>query len=153
MYLEGDSMELFTALKNKKNIYEFKIIPLKSINGIEFGISRKDIWKQFGKPKMSFKKTNLSELETDNYEKFYIYYDENYNFEAIEIFDGIDIYYNNYKLPRKYSEILDYFKNLFNDIEDDNNGFISKNGSIGVYVENDSDRVDSILFGIKDYYN
>ena len=142
-------MKIFN-LKSKRNIYT--IIPFKSVNRIEFGINRNEIFKKLGKPKKSFKKTSFAKTETDMYNNFHIYYDENYNFAAIEIFDYTDIYYNNDKLPKSYSELLEYFKTKYDDIEEDSNGFISKNGSIGVYIENDDDIIDAILFGKKDYY-
>ena len=75
-------------------------------------------------------------------------------FEAKELFDldELDLYYNNKKLSDKYFEILDYFKTIFDDIEEDEAGFISKKGSVGVYIENDDDIADAILFGKKEYY-
>ena len=143
-------MGLFDKLR-KSNIV--KIIPLKSVNGIEFGLSREQIRKQFGKPKNTFKKTNFSKVDTDDYGKFHIYYDDNYNFEYIEIFNEIDIYFENNKLSKKYSELLQYFKNIYGDIEEDESGFTSKEGSLSVYKENDDDIIDAIGFGKKGYYN
>ena len=112
--------------KSSKVINEMKIIPLKSVNGIEFGISKEQVRKQLGKPQKTFKKTNFSKVDTDDYGKFHIYYDDNYNFKYIEIFNEIDIYFENNKLPKKYSELLKYFKNIYSDIEEDKSGFISK---------------------------
>ena len=128
------------------------VIPLKSFNGIEYGTSRENVWKKLGKPNSSFKKTNISKVETDDYEIFYIYYDDNYNFEAVEIFNEAIINYNDDILSNKYSEVLNYFEKNYNDIEEDECGFISFDGSIGVYYENDDDLVDSILFGKENYY-
>ena len=129
------------------------IISLKNVNDVDFGSNRSIVWNMFGKPNDSFKKTSISKTETDDYGNFHVYYDDNYNFEAIEIFKGIDIYYNNYKLSNKYSEVLEYFKSIFNDIEEDEYGFTTKSGSIGVYIENDEDLIDSILFGKENYYD
>ena len=132
---------------------EICIIPLISFNGIEYGTSRKQLWEIFGKPKGSFKKTSSSIVETDDYEYFHIYYDENYNFEAVEIFKDVNINYNGKILPKQYSSVLNYFKELFDDIEEDECGFISNKGSIGVYYENENDIVDAILFGKEKYYD
>ena len=151
---------MFKSVKtNKEN--NVKIISLKSFNEIEFGINRKEVLKKLGNPKRSFRKSSFSKTDIDDYGKYHIYYDENYNFEYIEIFYNkytfeqygeFDIYYDNIKLAKKYSDILKYFKTMYDDIEEDGNGFISKKGSIGVYIENDKDEIDSIGFGIKGYY-
>ena len=138
-------------MKNENN-NTFIVLPFFSVNGIEFGTSRDDIWKRLGKPNKSFKKA-LSSIETDIYEGYHIHYDDNYNFEAIEIFEYRDIYYNNEILPKSYSKILEYFKNIYDDIENLGDGFISLKGSIGIYIENDDDKIDGILFAKKDYYS
>ena len=147
-------MGLFDVFKKEPNKKENKIIivPLKSFNEIEFGTSRKELWKRIGKPKKSFKKNPTSVVETDVYENYYIYYDVNYTFEAIEIFEQLDIYYNGDKLSQRYSELLEYFKKQYDDVEEDRNGFVSHKGSIGVYIENDDDKIDSILFAKRNYY-
>lgn len=153
-YRENIVRYLGTNNEKWTNTKEIKVMPLNNVNNIKYGINRNELWNKVGKPLKSFRKTNLSKVDTDDYKNFHVYYDSNYNFEAIEIFgDDIDIYFNNVKLPKKYSEILNYFKNIYDDIEEDENGFVSKKGSIGVYVENDDDKIDSILFGCKDYYN
>lgn len=132
---------------------ELKIIPFDSVNGIQFGINRKELWDKVGKPIKSFRKTNFAKVDTDDYKYFHIFYDNDYNFEAIEIFENIDINFNGYKLSKNYSEVLDYFKGIYDDIEEDGYGFISKKGSVGAYIENDDNRIDSILFGCQGYYN
>lgn len=148
-------MGLFDVFKKKQNEKndEIIIVPLISVNGIEFGTSRDELWKKIGKPKKSFKKTSTSNTETDIYENYHIYYDNNYKFNAIEIFGKVAIYYNSEKLPQSYSQILEFLKNKYDDIEEDGNGFISREGSIGVYIENDDDNIDTILFAKKNYYN
>lgn len=146
---------------NENNSKDFNVIPLSSVNGIEFGISRNEVWNILGKPNMSYRKTQFEKVDTDDYTRFHIYYDDNYNFEYIEIFEDesqferfgdFDIYYNNNKLPKKYSKRLEYFKTLYDDIEEDGNGFISKKGSVCVYIENDDDIIDAIGFGRKDFF-
>ena len=133
---------------------EIKVIPYTSVNGVEFGIKREELWKKVGDPIDIFKKDLNDKIETDGYNNSHVFYDDNYLFEAIELFDldELDLYYNDKKLSDKYSEILDYFKTIFDDIEEDEAGFISKKGSVGVYIENDDDIADAILFGKKDYY-
>ncbi|WP_366509051.1 hypothetical protein [Ruminococcus sp.] len=113
---------------------EIKVIPYTSVNGVKFGIKREELWKKVGDPIDIFKKDLNDKIETDGYNNSHVFYDDNYLFEAIELFDldELDLYYNNKKLSDKYSEILDYFKTIFDDIEEDEAGFISKKGSVGV---------------------
>ena len=150
MYNKRKNMNMENGLKLER----IEIEPLKSFNGIEFGTSREDIWKKIGKPPCgSFRKSEYEKSDTDDYKYFHIYYDENYNFEAIDIFNDIDIYCNGNKLSKKYSEILEFFKNVYDDIIEDEDGFVSIKGSIGVYLENDEDDLDVITFANKGYYD
>jgi hypothetical protein len=48
--------------------------------------------------------------------------------------------------------VLAFFRERFDDVEEDGAGFISVKGSMGVYVENE-DEYDTILFARKDYYS
>ena len=128
---------------------DIRIIPMKSFNGIEFGISREEFHKIMGNPLKSFKKTSDSKVETDDYGYFHVYYDDNYCFEAVDVFNELDIYYNDDLLSKKYSELLGYFKNLHDEVEEDDYGFIINDCSVGVYLENDDDLVEVITFGKK----
>ena len=139
-------------LSTKKDISKIRITPFSNINELEFGVNRKEVWKKIGKPKKSFFKTPSDTVETDVYKNFHIYYDNNYNFEAIEVFNNIDIYYDNNKLPKKYSETLEYLKKRFNDIEENEYVFTTKEGSISVYKESEDDSIDAILIAKKNYY-
>jgi hypothetical protein len=132
-----------------------KIIPNTSVNGVEFGIKREELRKKVGEPIDVFKKDIHDKIYTDGYNNSHIFYDDDYCFEAVELFDldELEIYFNDKILSNKYSEILEFFKSIFDDIEEDEAGFISEKGSVGVYIENDDDEADSILFGKKNYYS
>ena len=122
--MEVIKMGLFDIFKKKHREKNDTIIviPFISVNGIEFGTSRDELWKRIGLPKKSFKKTLASVTETDVYDNYHIIYDSNYTFEAIEIFGQVKIYYNSEKLPQTYSLLLEYFRKKFNDIEEDVDG-------------------------------
>ena len=63
----------------EKKIEEIKIISFLSVNELKYGIHRNEVWEEFGKPQESFFKNADDYAETDVYECFHVYYDENYN--------------------------------------------------------------------------
>ena len=136
---------------NKK----IKVIPLCSVNGAEFGEGRDYVRAKLGSPECTFKKNIDDKVETDGYDNAHVFYNDDLCFEAVEFFylDELELYYGDERLSAKYSELLTFFKRLYNDIEEDGAGFISKAGSVGVYIDNDEDEADSILFGGKAYYS
>lgn len=131
---------------------EIRVEPFVSVNGISFGTSREDIRKALGDPEDSFIKFD-DDIETDIYGCCHICYDSDYKFEAVEVVyvDEADIYYDGVKVPETYDGVLEFFRDRFDDVEEDDAGLISVKGSLGVYVEDD-DEYDAILFARKDYY-
>ena len=121
-----------------------KVVPFVSVNGIEFGTLREKIWEALGKPEDSFVKYD-DKIKTDIFGCFHIYYDADYKFEAIEVVyvDEADIYYDGKKVPETYDEVLEFFRERYDDIGEDDAGFLSVQGSMGVYVE-DADEYDTI---------
>ena len=133
---------------------EINITPFTSFNGIPFGAPREDVWKALGRPESSFHKGD-EETETDIFGCFHIYYDAGYRFEAVEVVyvDEADIYYDGKQVPGTYDGVLNFFKGYFDDVGEDGAGFISLDGSVGVYKETtDQPEYDTILFAKKDYY-
>ena len=127
------------------------IKPMEGVNEIKFGMTRDEIHSLWGETEGFYK--GDQDILTDDYRFCHIYYDSNDLFEAIDIAaEYVDVYYENTILSSKYSDILRFFENIYDDIEEHGDGFISKKGSIGVYIENDEDIVDAILFGKKGYY-
>ena len=56
------------------------------------------------------------------------------------------------KVPETYKEVLGFFQKRFDDVEEDDAGFVSAKGSVDIYVE-DADEYDTILFAKKDHYS
>ncbi|MBE6874228.1 MAG: hypothetical protein E7493_10025 [Ruminococcus albus] len=59
-------------------------------------------------------------------------------------------------MPESYKEVPGSFQKRFDDVEEDDAGFISVKGSVGIYVEDadeDEDEYDTILFAKKDHYS
>lgn len=121
--------------------------PLKGIDGILFGIDRGEVRKYFGNNFEEFKKSKFSKNTTDDYGYCHIFYDEDNKFEAIEFFDEVTIIIDDIIVFPNRIEVI---KKVSDDFEKDEESYISKEKSIGIYAPND--RMESILLGIKGYY-
>ncbi|MBP1566616.1 MAG: hypothetical protein J6A58_12800 [Oscillospiraceae bacterium] len=124
-----------------------KAIPLSEVNGIKFGAKREEVRKVFGEAK-EFKKTSFSKTTTDDFGFCHVYYNVNDEFEAIEIFNEVDVKINDVIVfPNNDISVL---KSMFADFEDDEDGTICKSQSIGVYAPDGE--MECILFGCIGYY-
>lgn len=123
-----------------------KAIPLSEVNGVRFGMKRNEVRNIFGEAK-EFKKSKFSKTTTDDFGFCHVFYNLNDECEAIEIFDESEVQINGKTIFPKGVDIL---KSMLTDLEEDENGFISKSQSIGIYDPND--KMESILFGCAGYY-
>lgn len=123
-----------------------KAIPLSEVNGVRFGMKRNEVRNIFGEAK-EFKKSKFSKTTTDDFGFCHVFYNLNDECEAIEIFDESEVQINGKTIFPKGVDIL---KSMLTDLEEDENGFISKSQSIGIYAPND--KMESILFGCAGYY-
>lgn len=58
------------------------------------------------------------------------------------------------KCPKLIKRCWDFFQKCFDDVEEDDTGFMSVKGSVGICVEDaDEDEYDTILFAKKDHYS
>ncbi len=122
-------------------------IPLKKVNDIEFGMSREEVRKKFAVPVREFKKSRFSKRTTDDFGCCHVYYDENDQCEAIEIFDDIAIYMDHKKIfPATIKEACE----IITDLKKEDDSYISEKMSVGIYAP--GDKMESILFGCEGYY-
>jgi hypothetical protein len=121
--------------------------PLKGIDEISFGISREEVRKYFGNNFEEFKKSKFSKNTTDDYGYCHIFYDKDNKFEAIEFFDEVTIIIDDIIVFPNRIEVI---KKVSDDFEKDEESYISKEKSIGIYAPNDI--MESILLGMKGYY-
>lgn len=121
-------------------------IPLSEVKGVKFGMKRNEVRNLFGEAK-EFKKTKFSKNSSDDFGFCHVYYNVYDECEAIEIFDECEVLING-KVVFPYES--DTLRSMITDIEEDDNGFISKKLSIGVYSPNK--KMESILFGCAGYY-
>ena len=121
--------------------------PVKGIDEISFGISREEVRKYFGNNFEEFKKSKFSKNTTDDYGYCHIFYDKDNKFEAIEFFDEVTIIIDDIIVFPNRIEVI---KKVSDDFEKDEESYISKEKSIGIYAPNDI--MESILLGMKGYY-
>ena len=121
--------------------------PLKGIDEISFGISREEVRKYFGNNFEEFKKSKFSKNTTDDYGYCHIFYDKDNKIEAIEFFDEVTIIIDDIIVFPNRIEVI---KKVSDDFEKDEESYISKEKSIGIYAPNDI--MESILLGMKGYY-
>lgn len=120
--------------------------PLKEVNGIKFGMKREDVRKIIGEAK-EFKKSKLSKNTTDDFGYCHVFYNDDDECEAIEIFNNTEVLINETVVfPINISEI----KAIVKDLVEEEGSFISKSQSIGIYAPNGN--MESILFGNIGYY-
>lgn len=120
--------------------------PLKEVNGIKFGMKREDVRKIIGEAK-EFKKSKLSKNTTDDFGYCHVFYNDDDECEAIEIFNNTEVLINETVVfPINISEI----KTIIKDLVEEEGSFISKSQSIGIYAPNGN--MESILFGNIGYY-
>ena len=124
------------------------IVPNVSINGIEFGADRADVYTALGKPKKTFKKSSDSMNTTDAYSFCHVYYTSDNKLQAIEFFEGdVEIYINNVLV---FPGTIDAIKKVSPDMCGKFGSYISKESSIGVCQENGM--ITSFLVARKGYY-
>ena len=126
---------------------QYTVFPLIGFDDVKFGMSRSEVRNILGSPEKEFKKSKFSKNTTDDFGDFHTFYNADDQFEAVEFF--------------KEAEIQDNKGNIFpksiNDVEclpykfiNDGDSYINEEYSIGIFAPDNF--VESILFGIKDYY-
>lgn len=121
-------------------------IPLKKVNGVEFGMSREEVRSVLGKAK-EFRKTKFSKNTTDDFGYCHVFYDSNDKCEAIEIFNEVEVVVNDTVI---FPSSIKVAQTVFKDLIEDEGCYISAELAVGITLDND--KMESILFGTKGYY-
>jgi len=103
-----------------------------------------------------FKKNNNDLVETDAYDDFFVYYDEDGKSEAIEFNSNADLKFETITFfDRNYSNVEADFRKIDSTIEIDELGFISNKFGIGVYITNkdeEDSKIESVIIYKRGYY-
>lgn len=127
---------------------ECVMVPQKSFNGIEFGCSRDVLRKHLGSDYREIKKSPYDRNTMDFYQQFAVFYSKDDKFEAIEFYEDVEVVVAGKRL---FPATIDECKVVFPCLEFDGYGYIEKDNSIGITL-NDEDSVEAILFGKENYY-
>ncbi len=119
----------------------------KSVNGIDFGLSRKEVRKRLNREYKEFKKGLFSKSITDDYIDFHVFYDKSDRFIAIEVFSNVSVLVNDRHI---FPGGIDQAIAILPDLKKDGEGYISYKNSVGIYAPEET--IESILFGKENYY-
>lgn len=127
------------------------IEPLHKVNGVEFGTNRELVRKIFKGKYKEIKKTPISKNTMDSYKDYNLYYTEDNQLEAIEVFGKTRVIVNNKQV---FPGMVEVIISSFPQMKPADVGFIDMADSMAITVDPDDDRVvESILFGRKNYYD
>lgn len=130
---------------------KINVIPLVQVNDIRFGMSRSEVRAILGEA-CEFSKTVFDSNLTDDFGYCHVFYDDNDKCEAIEIFSDAEVYIDNKLIfPTTKEAVIKLFKDILDDLIQDEEGFISYKYSIGIYAPDED--MESILIGTKNYYD
>ena len=122
---------------------------LKKVGDIAFGMTRNEVRKVLGDA-VTFMKTPDDDSLTDDFGFCHVYYDADDKCEAVEIWDA-EVYIKNTKIyPIDIKMAEDVLSDIFEDIEADDEGFISIDYSIGITAPDEE--MEGILIGKENYY-
>ncbi len=126
---------------------QYRVIPLVGFNNVKFGMPRSEVRNILGSPVKEFKKSKFSKNTTDDFGDFHIFYNADDQFEAVEFFKEAEIQDDKGNIfPKSITDI----KCLPYKFTNDGDSYVNKEYSIGIFAPDNL--VESILFGIKDYY-
>ena len=126
---------------------KWKIVPGKSIGKIEFGMDRENCRALLGDNYEEFKKSEFSTNTTDDYGFLHVFYTEDNQVEAVEVFENTELVIDNTTVfPIQTSRIAEALPG----ISEDEWGFTDEERSIG--YETDGENATSILVGCDGYY-
>ena len=125
----------------------FDAVPTVGVNEVKFGMNREKVRSLLGAA-TEFYKFDDDINTTDDFGFCHVFYDENNECEAIEIFDEAEVYVNGLLI---FPTDFETAKKAIGDFEQDDEGLISFSKSIGIYGPDG--HMESILFAKEDYYN
>ena len=132
-------------MKNK-----ITVVPLENVGKIQLGMSRAALRQEMGPDFTEFRKSKFSKNTSDDYKYLHVFYNENNECIAVEVFADCEITIADSALPHTAKEFNNWLLQQDKDTEITEFGATSKKLSIGMSaMEN---QVESILFGVIGYY-
>ncbi|MDR1482544.1 MAG: hypothetical protein LBI74_07960 [Synergistaceae bacterium] len=129
----------------------FKIVPLKSVGTITFGMGRKEIRDLLGEWK-EFKKNRFSKATTDSFGFCHVYYDTNECCEAVEFFSEAELLLNEKNImTMTFQDFCGYVEKLDSDLQIATDGCTSKKIGLSAYAP--YGEIESIFISRQDYWD
>jgi len=139
---------------------KFRIIPLKGVDGIEFGMSPSDVRRHFGSEPKSFKRTPQDAFPCDYFELegVFFYYDSEGRLEAVEFSSPSQPAIENLELlGLGLDAATKALSSLDSDLEKETDGAIAYQLGVSIYAplakSNTAAPVESVLAFRSGYYN
>lgn len=120
--------------------------PLKEVNGVKFGMKRSDVRKILGNAR-EFKKSKFSKNTTDDFGFCHVFYNEDDECEAVEIFDDVKVYVEGTEV---FPASIEKAKQILGQLKEEDGNFVNVGKSVGISAS--SGKMESILFGVKGYF-
>lgn len=136
----------------------FTIIPYDSVGSLKLGMTSQEIQENMNQVPKKLKRRSEANLETDVYEKFFVYYKIPGVCEAIEFNNKAEIMFNGIKLfELPYSKLKEYFTSLDDALKLDGSGLTSYKYGIGIYApfaeSEPEEKPEGIIVFEKGYYD
>ena len=123
----------------------------KKINGVPFGTSRTQTRETFGAEFKEMKKAPTSRNTMDVYKSCEVFYTADNKLEAVEFFiEEAAIIVEGEKVPTDYEQCVEWLKALDSDIEENDDGIISKKCGVSIYAPDK--KIETILFATAQYF-
>lgn len=128
----------------------FNVEAVKSVDGIAFGTTRKEVRAHFGADYREIKKSKLSKNTMDVYSSCHVFYTPEDVLEAVEIFPESKVVVNGQAIPAEYDAAVKWLKDMASDVEVDGDGATSAELGISLYAPNG--RIESIMTADEKYF-
>jgi hypothetical protein len=129
----------------------FKIVPLKGVGAITFGMKRKEVRKILG-DWQEFRKNRFSKATADSFGFCHVYYDTNECCEAVEFFSEAELLLNEKNiLTMAFKDFCGYVKKLDSDLQIAADGCTSKKIGLSAYAP--YGEIESILVSRQGYWD
>jgi hypothetical protein len=133
---------------------KLELKPYIGINEIMFGMTSLEITRLLKKTPKKFKRSQDDLYETDDYDVFFIYYNDEGKCEAIEFNSDSHIeLFNVAFFSTNYEELKEKFLIIDENIIFTEDGFMSKKYGFSVYIPDELDLIiESVIFFTEDYW-
>ena len=126
------------------------VVPLESVGKIKFGMTRNALRQTMGADFTEFRKSQFSANTSDDYGYLHVFYNENDECVAVELFPECEISIGGMTVPYSANAFNKWLLQQDSEAEVSDCEAISVKFSIGMSAMDN--QVESVLFGMPGYY-